>query len=100
MKFYFTKYFTAFMNSELDIGELYYGINDDGRVIGFPYMGEFDISVVSNMINNLLTDIHLKTSNTHEKLTDYYSIELIPISYSMNPSIIMLLIMNKKKKNS
>jgi len=87
MKFYFLKYFTAFMNSELDIGELYYGINDDGRVIGFPYMGKFDISVVSNMINNLLTDIHLKTSNTHEKLTDYYSIELIPISYSKNPSI-------------
>lgn len=100
IKFYFLKYFTAFMNSELEIGELYYGINDDGKVVGFPYMGDFDISVVSNMINTLLNDVHLRTSNTHEKLIDYYSIELIPVSYTYRASVDYYSIYAKQEENN
>ena len=87
IKFYFLKYFTAFMNSELEIGELYYGINDDGKVIGFPYRGDFDISLVSNILGSLINDVYLNTSNTLENLRNSYSIELIPVSYTHSPSI-------------
>lgn len=82
MKFYFLKYFTAFMNSNLTKSEFYYGINDYGRVIGFPYEGKFNINIIQDICKTLLLSNNLKTSNSRINLINSFKIELLPVTYN------------------
>ena len=82
MSYYFLKYFTAFMNSELTHAELLYGVNDFGNIVGFPYQGDFDINIVKKNINKLINETYIKTSVKYEDINDMYNIELIKVKYN------------------
>ena len=59
MKKYFPKYLCSFLNSGID-GQLFYGVNDSGDVIGFPWKGKLKYHkrelkyLIKNQISNLL----------------------------------------------
>lgn len=59
MKNYFPKYLCSFLNAGID-GKLFYGVNDCGDVIGFPWKGELKYhkrqlsDLIKNQIKKLL----------------------------------------------
>lgn len=81
MSYYFLKYFTAFMNSNLSHAELLYGINDYGNVVGFPYKGDFDINIIKKTINKMLNEKYLKTNFGYDSISEMYDVELIKVKY-------------------
>ncbi len=80
--FYFGKYFTAFMNSNLDSAEFYYGINDYGIVTGFPYQGDFSITTLENYAESMINGSSFKTNVSPSRLKECYQINLIKINYN------------------
>ena len=59
MNKYFPKYLCSFLNTNID-GKLFYGVNDYGEVIGFPWKGELTYHkrtlqmLLKNQINKIL----------------------------------------------
>ena len=78
---YIPKYTTAFLNkySKSDIGEMYFGISDDGIIQGIPYKGEFDFEMVKNKVDTILKSDKLMSSSD---LSKYIDIELINVDTS------------------
>lgn len=82
MSYYFLKYFTAFMNSNLQHAELYYGINDFGTIVGFPYMGDFNIDIVKKNIIKIISPENIKSRFIKKDIEKMFDIELIEIDYT------------------
>ena len=81
MKYYFLKYFTAFMNSDLKKSELYYGINDYGKVVGFPYQGNFNLSIIKKLFNQIINGSDIQTCNPRKELIKCFQVDIIPVGY-------------------
>lgn len=48
--------------SETNVGELYLGVNDEGKVLGIPYQDEIPYGFINNMINKVLDSKLIKTN--------------------------------------
>lgn len=65
---YLPKYIAAFINSNIN-GDLYFGIQDNGNIVGIPFFGELDKSVISWAINQC--HVYLKAYNiNNNKIND------------------------------
>ena len=69
------------MNSDLIKSELYYGINDFGRVVGFPYQGNFDLSIIKKLFNRIINGSDIQTCNPRKELVECFQVEIISVNY-------------------
>lgn len=68
LEIYLPKYLSSFFNptSSIREGNLYFGINDDGKVIGIPYIGVISEDFINHKIDKIFLS-HLKFSNEETK---------------------------------
>jgi hypothetical protein len=96
LEIYLPKYLCSFFNptSILKQGHLYFGINDDGKVIGIPYIGSISENFINHKIDKIFSS-HLKFQNEEmkNKIRNCIKIEIIKIDKS---KIISNTITNKK----
>jgi len=61
--------------------ELYFGINDDGKVIGIHYIGIIQVNFINQLIDKVFTS-HIKFSSTQikNKVRQLVKVEIIPVS--------------------
>jgi hypothetical protein len=82
---YLPKYLCSFFNpmSNLSKGYLYFGIDDDGKVIGIPYIGVISLNFINLLIDKIFSS-HIKFPNdiTRDKIRKSINIEIINIDKS------------------
>jgi len=78
LKIYLPKYVSAFLdeNSEVDKGEFYIGIADNGLINGIPYQGIIDKNVIENEINKIL-----KLLDSNNDLDSSIKVDIINVVY-------------------
>lgn len=80
---YLPKYICSFFNpiSMLKQSELYFGINDDGKVIGIPYIGKIQENFINHLIDKIFSS-HIKFPSTQikNKIRHSVKVEIIPVS--------------------
>lgn len=83
VEIYLPKYISAFMNplSEVDFGELYFGIEDDGTVCGIPFQGELDSKFINKTIISVINK-HIKVDNMLlDDINKYIKYTIIELNY-------------------
>ena len=85
IKMYFPKYLCSFFNpkSMLEKAHLYFGINDDGKVIGIPYIGQIQEKFINHLIDKIFSS-HIKFPSSKIKniIRQKVRIEIIPVNKS------------------
>lgn len=85
IQIYLPKYICSFFHpiSKLNQASLYFGIDDDGCVIGIPYIGIFDKEFINNAIDKICLS-HIKFPNipTMNQIRKSIKIDIIPVSKS------------------
>lgn len=80
---YLPKYICSFFNprSMLKKSNLYFGIDDDGKVIGIPYTGIIHENFINHMIDKVFSS-HMKFPSTQikDKIRQLVKVEIIPVS--------------------
>lgn len=83
IQIYLPKYLCSFFNpiSMLKQSELYFGINDDGKVIGIPYIGIIQENFINHLIDKVFSS-HIKFPSTQikNKIRQLVKVEIIPVS--------------------
>lgn len=83
IKIYLPKYICSFFNpiSMLKQSELYFGINDDGKVIGIPYIGRIQENFINYLTDQVFSS-HIKFSSSEikNKVRQAVKVEIIPVS--------------------
>jgi len=83
IQIYLPKYLCSFFNpiSMLKQAELYFGVNDDGKVIGIPYNGIIQENFINHLIDKVFTS-HIKFISTQikNKIRQLVKVEIIPVS--------------------
>lgn len=77
---YILKYLTCFGNSEIDFGEFYIGISDNGEVIGIPIESRDHIPIIRDMIYDKIK-IFLESHKNAENIINGISVEIIELEY-------------------
>ena len=82
MEIYLPKYISAFMNplSEVDYGELYFGIEDDGNVCGIPYQGDFESKFINKTIVSVINK-YIKVDESDIDIKKYIKYTIIELNY-------------------
>lgn len=93
IQIYLPKYLCSFFNptSNLIKAHLYFGINDDGKVIGIPYKGQLTTDFINHQIDKIFST-HTKFPNhdIKNKIRQCVTVEIIDIDKSKiisNPSV-------------
>ena len=75
---YIPKYISGWNNEDLDLDEgvLYFGVKDDGSVVGIPYDGELDKKIIREMI---LSISEMISCENKEELLESIGIDIISI---------------------
>lgn len=85
LEIYFPKYLCSFFNpmSILQQGYLYFGISDDGKVIGIPYIGSISENFINHKIDKIFST-HLKfpSEEIKNKIRNCVKIEIHKIDKS------------------
>lgn len=85
IQIYLPKYICSFFNpnSNLTKAHLYFGINDDGRVIGIPYIDELNIDFIHHLIDKFYSS-HIKFPNQDVKnnIRQCIQVEIIEVDKS------------------
>jgi hypothetical protein len=101
LEIYLPKYLCSFFNPSTDLkhGKLYFGIDDDGKIIGIPYIGELSKDIINHVIDKIFFS-HIKFPNkkTLEKIRLNTQVEIIKIEKKKFMS--KLNNQNKNKKSS
>jgi len=83
IKVYLPKYTCAYLSSRIEKnGELYFGINDFGDLIGIPYQGELNKNKIIKKINSVLKK-NIIIENSDDNITKYIDIDIIKLDHSM-----------------
>lgn len=85
IKMYLPKYLCSFFNpkSKLTKAHLYFGINDDGKVIGIPYIGQIQEDFINHEIDKIFSSyIKFPSSQVKNKIRQKIKIEIIPVNKS------------------
>lgn len=80
---YLPKYICSFFSprSMLKQSELYFGINDDGKVIGIPYIGEIKEDFINHLIDKVFSSqIKFSSAQIKNKIRQAVKVEIIPVS--------------------
>lgn len=83
IKIYLPKYLCSFFNplSMLKKSYLYFGINDDGKVIGIPYIGEIQKDFINYIIDKVFSShINFPSTQIKHKIRKLIDVEIIPIT--------------------
>ena len=87
IKLYLPKYVCGYLNSNLNKGDFYIGINDFGFVKGIPYQGKLSLEFIKQYINKTITN-YIKGSKIDNSMIEVELINVnkpdIPI-YNQNP---------------
>lgn len=85
LQIYLPKYLCSFYNplSNLKKSELYFGIDDDGKVIGIPYQGILEENFINLQIDKILSS-HIKfpSNDIKNMIRKSIQIEIIPVNKS------------------
>ena len=78
LKIYLPKYTSAFLDehSDVDSGEFYIGIADNGLIQGIPYQGTLDKKFIEEEINKIL-----KSLESNNDLNSSIKVDIINIAY-------------------
>ncbi len=82
IQIYLPKYLCSFFNpmSYLTNAELYFGINDDGKVIGIPYIGIITEDFINHQIDKILsTHVKFQNLNAKNKIRNLIKVEVIEV---------------------
>lgn len=82
IKIYLPKYLCSFFNpkSMLKQAHLYIGINDDGKVIGIPYIGTLQENFINHLIDKIfLSHIKFPSEKIKNKIRQSISVEIITV---------------------
>jgi len=85
LEIYLPKYLCSFFNptSNLHQGHLYFGINDDGKVIGIPYIGTLSENFINHQIDKIfLTHLKFPSEEIKNKIRKCIQVEIIKIDKS------------------
>lgn len=85
IQLYFPKYLCSFFNpqSNLKKAELYFGIDDNGLVIGIPYIDNFNEDFINNLIDKIyLSNIKFPSIEIKNKIRQSIKVEVIPVNKS------------------
>lgn len=77
---YLPKYISGWNHDDMHLenGDMYFGVNDDGNIIGIPFTGELDVKTVKNMFCKVIPKMQ------GEDLIDYFNSITITIT-KVNP---------------
>ena len=83
MTIYLPKYICGFLDKKsihTDDAELYFGVGDDGKIIGIPFQGDFDIN---DIIHNTLNTLNISCLHGEEKYDwrKYVSVDILQVEY-------------------
>lgn len=82
IQIYLSKYLCSFFNpaSTLTKAHLYFGINDDGKVIGIPYLGTITRDFINHQIDKIFSS-HIKFPNRiiKKRIRDCVKVEIIEV---------------------
>lgn len=83
IEIYLPKYLCSFFNPNTNLkqGTLYFGIDDNGKIVGIPYTGELSKDVINHMIDKIFSS-HIKFSDKKifRKIRNNTTVEIIKIS--------------------
>lgn len=82
IQIYLPKYLCSFFNptSYLTKAHLYFGINDDGRVIGIPYSGKITQDFINHQIDKIfLTHIKFPDQTIKNRIRQSIKVEIIDV---------------------
>jgi hypothetical protein len=85
LEIYLPKYLSSFFNplSTLKEGYLYFGIDNNGKVIGIPYIGVISKNLINNKIDEIFTNrIKFPNETIKNKVRKCIDIEIIKIDKS------------------
>lgn len=85
IQIYLPKYLSSFFNpiSNLIKAHLYFGINDDGRVIGIPYNGQLTMDFINHQIDKIFsTHVNFPDNDIKNKIRQCVSVEIIEVDKS------------------
>jgi len=85
LEIYFPKYICSFFNpiSSIPKAHLYFGIDDDGKVIGIPYIGMISQNFINFIINKIfLSHIKFPSEEIKNKIRKCIDIEIIDVNKS------------------
>lgn len=83
IQMYLPKYLCSFFSprSMLKQSELYFGINDDGKVIGIPYIGIIQEDFINHMIDKVFSsNIKFPSTQIKNQIRQAVKVEIIPVS--------------------
>lgn len=83
IQIYLPKYICSFYNpnSMLNQSKLYFGINDNGKVIGIPYIGKIQENFINYQIDKIfLSHIKFPSLQIKNLIRQSIQIEIIPVS--------------------
>lgn len=96
MEIYLGKYLCSFFNptSSIQNANLYFGIDDDGKVIGIPYIGMISPNFINLLIDKIFsTNVKFPSEDIKNKIRKCINIQIIDVDKS---KIISNIIPNKK----
>jgi hypothetical protein len=85
LKIYLPKYICSFFNptSVIEQAQLYFGINDNGKVIGIPYIGTISKNFINHEIYKIfLTNLRFPSKEIRNQIRNCIGIEIITIDKS------------------
>ena len=85
LQIYLPKYLCSFFNplSKLEQGYLYIGIDDDGKVIGIPYIGLLTTNLINLWIDKIFsTHINFSSPQIKDIIRKYVRVEIIQVNKS------------------
>lgn len=83
IQIYLPKYLCSFFSprSMLKQSELYFGINDDGKVIGIPYIGKIQENFINHLIDKVFSsNIKFSSTQIKNKIRQAVKVEIISVS--------------------
>jgi len=93
IQIYLPKYLCSFLNptSNLIKAHLYFGINDNGNVIGIPYKGHLTTDFINHQIDKIFyTHLRFPNHDIKNKIRQCVSVEIVSVDKSIilsNPSL-------------
>jgi hypothetical protein len=82
LEIYLSKYLCSYFHpkSNLSSGYLYFGINDNGKVIGIPYLGNIELNFINYQIDKIFSKLlNFPDENIKKTIRESINIEIIPI---------------------
>ncbi len=84
-KFYIPKYLSAFCNAKLKTtGKLFIGVDDDGEIVGIPYLGQLPKETIVNYMMKQIHDSILTTNATMNYIKKNIKISIEPLTIYPN----------------